>query len=189
MTIAYILVTVTYIIVGIAFYICFPLAKKCIEDVSRETYFQFHNHIKSTAFFQNLLNNFEKSDGVTVGARFVLFFQLFTVYPLMAYMLRIQLLSSVFKTSGHRQSYTLLVNFVIVSICVLFAVFMPHVGTIVRYTGAISGLIYVFTLPSLLHLVISHRRGTITICQVLCHICVPMIGIINLASQFFIRAN
>lgn len=34
LSIAYILVTITYIIVGVIFYICFPLSKSCIEDVS-----------------------------------------------------------------------------------------------------------------------------------------------------------
>lgn len=34
LTIAFILVTVTYTLVGAVFYICFPLAKSCIEDVS-----------------------------------------------------------------------------------------------------------------------------------------------------------
>ncbi|KAJ8681841.1 hypothetical protein QAD02_017633 [Eretmocerus hayati] len=169
LTIAYVLVTVTYIIVGIAFYICFPLAKSCIED--------------------NLLNNFQKNDGLTVGARVILLFQLFTVYPLLAYMLRIQLLSSVFRTTDFQWSYILIINFVTVTICVLFAMFMPHVGTILRYTGAISGLVYVFTLPSLLHLTISHRRGTLSLFKILFHACVPIIGVLNLGSQLFIQAN
>lgn len=34
LTIAFLLVTVTYTLVGAVFYICFPLAKSCIEDVS-----------------------------------------------------------------------------------------------------------------------------------------------------------
>ncbi|XP_014234787.1 sodium-coupled neutral amino acid transporter 9-like [Trichogramma pretiosum] len=168
LTIAYALVTITYIIVGIVFYICFPLAKRCIED--------------------NLLNNFHKNDGLTVGARVVLLFQLFTVYPLIAYMLRTQLLTSVFKANNYNRGMIILVNLVIVTICVLFAIFLPHVGTIIRYTGAISGLIYVFTLPSLLHLVVSYRRGTITVYKVLLYLCVPLIGVINLISQFFIQA-
>ncbi|XP_058809347.1 neutral amino acid transporter 9-like [Phymastichus coffea] len=169
LTIAYVLVTSTYIVVGIVFYVCFPLAKRCIED--------------------NLLNNFQKSDGLTVGARVLLLFQLFTVYPLIAFMLRKQLLASFVKSRECRQSAVLLVNLLIVAICVLFALFLPHVGTIVRYTGAISGLVYVFMLPSLLHLVVSRRQGTITVHQVFWHTCVPVVGIVNLVSQFFVRAH
>ncbi|KAH9634264.1 hypothetical protein HF086_011524, partial [Spodoptera exigua] len=32
LTIAFLLVTITYTLVGAVFYICFPLAKSCIED-------------------------------------------------------------------------------------------------------------------------------------------------------------
>ena len=38
MTIAYMLVTGTYMLLGGAFYICFPLPKLCIEDVSFPLY-------------------------------------------------------------------------------------------------------------------------------------------------------
>ena len=34
MTLAYMLVTGTYMLLGGAFYVCFPLPKWCIEDVS-----------------------------------------------------------------------------------------------------------------------------------------------------------
>ncbi|XP_032684606.1 sodium-coupled neutral amino acid transporter 9-like [Odontomachus brunneus] len=166
LTIAYILVTVTYFIIGLMFYICFPLPKSCIED--------------------NLLNNFQKWDGLTIGVRIVLLFQLLTVYPLIAYMLRIQLLSSICKTICNR-SLVLIVNLILVSICILFATFMPYIGTITRYTGAMSGLIYVFTLPSLLHLSILKRQGKLTVCSSLIHLSIPVIGIINLVAQFFIR--
>nr|XP_012224347.1 PREDICTED: sodium-coupled neutral amino acid transporter 9-like isoform X1 [Linepithema humile]XP_012224348.1 PREDICTED: sodium-coupled neutral amino acid transporter 9-like isoform X1 [Linepithema humile] len=168
LTLAYILVTITYIIVGVAFYICFPLSKLCIED--------------------NLLNNFQKWDGLTIGARILLLFQLTTVYPLLAYMLRIQLLSSICKGVSNR-SLVLLINLILVSICILFATFMPHVGTIVRYTGAISGLIYVFTLPNLLHLSILRKEEKLTICSLLIHLGIPVIGFLNLIAQFFITDN
>ncbi|XP_014488663.1 PREDICTED: sodium-coupled neutral amino acid transporter 9-like isoform X2 [Dinoponera quadriceps] len=163
--IAYILVTVTYIILGLVFYICFPLPKSCIED--------------------NLLNNFQKWDGLTIGVRIVLLFQLLTIYPLIAYMLRIQLISSICKTVCNR-SLVLLINLLLVSICILFATFVPYVGTITRYNGALSGLIYVFTLPSLLHLSILKRQGKLTVCTLLIHLSIPVIGIFNLVAQFFI---
>ncbi|XP_029670902.1 sodium-coupled neutral amino acid transporter 9-like isoform X2 [Formica exsecta] len=165
LTIAYILVTLTYIIVGAVFFICFPLPKSCIED--------------------NLLNNFQKWDGFTLGARIVLLFQLVTVYPLLAYMLRVQLLSSICKGVSNK-SLVLVINLILVSICILFATFMPYIGTIIRYTGALSGFIYVFTLPSLLHLSILKKEEKLTMCSLLIHLSIPVIGIINLIAQFFI---
>ncbi|CAL7937836.1 unnamed protein product [Xylocopa violacea] len=165
LSIAYLLVTLTYIIVGIVFYICFPLSKTCIED--------------------NLLNNFQKWSGITVAARIVLLFQLMTVYPLLAYMLRVQLLTSLCKTFNI--GCVVVVNVILVSICVLFAVFVPYIGTIVRYTGALSGFIYVFTLPSLLYLAILKQQKKLSIYSVLLHISIPIVGFLNLVAQFFIR--
>ncbi|XP_043678253.1 sodium-coupled neutral amino acid transporter 9-like isoform X1 [Vespula pensylvanica] len=164
LTIAYALVTITYIIVGVAFFVCFPLAKSCIQD--------------------NLLNNFQKWDVLTVGARIVLLFQLLTVYPLLTYMLRIQLISSICKTSTIYS--TLITNFILVSICILFATFLPYIGTIIRYTGALSGLIYVFTLPCLLHLSFLRKQGKLTTISTIVHLIIPIIGILNLIAQFFI---
>ncbi|KAL0129517.1 hypothetical protein PUN28_001644 [Cardiocondyla obscurior] len=165
LTIAYILVTVTYIIVGVAFYVCFPLAKSCIED--------------------NLLNNFQKWDGLTLSARIVLLFQLVTVYPLLAYVLRIQLLSLIHKGASNK-ALVVFINLVLVSICILFATFVPYIGTIIRYTGALSGLIYIFTFPCLLHLCILKREGKLGVWSVLIHLGIPVIGTLNLIAQFFI---
>lgn len=136
---------------------------------------------------QNLLNNFQKWDGFTLGARIVLLFQLITVYPLLAYMLRVQLLSSICKRVSNKSlSLVLIINLILVSICILFATFMPYIGTIVRYTGALSGFIYVFTLPSLLYLSILKKEEKLTMCSILIHLSIPVIGMINLIAQFFI---
>ncbi|KYN38046.1 Putative amino acid permease F13H10.3 [Trachymyrmex septentrionalis] len=165
LTIAYFLVTLTYIIVGVTFFMCFPLPKSCIED--------------------NLLNNFQKWDGLTIGARIVLLFQLVTVYPLLAYVLRIQLLSWIWKRASNK-GLVLFINLVLVSICIIFATFVPHIGIIVRYTGALSGFIYVFTFPNLLHLSILKKEGKLGICSILFHLAIPVIGFLNLIAQFFI---
>ncbi|XP_076758645.1 neutral amino acid transporter 9 [Xylocopa sonorina] len=164
LSIAYLLVTLTYIVVGIVFYICFPLSKTCIED--------------------NLLNNFQKWSVLTVGARIVLLFQLMTVYPLLAYMLRVQLLTSLCKKFNI--GYVIVINVVLVSICILFGVFVPYIGTIVRYTGALSGFIYVFTLPSLLYLAILKQQKKLSIYSLLLHTSIPVVGFLNLIAQFFI---
>ncbi|XP_012062936.1 PREDICTED: sodium-coupled neutral amino acid transporter 9-like [Atta cephalotes] len=165
LTIAYFLVTLTYIIIGVGFFMCFPLSKSCIED--------------------NLLNNFQKWDGLTIGARILLLFQLVTVYPLLAYVLRIQLLSWIWKRASNR-GLVLFINLVLVFICIIFATFVPYIGTIVRYTGALSGLIYVFTFPNLLHLSILKKEGKLGICSILFHLAIPVIGFSNLIAQFFI---
>lgn len=131
------------------------------------------------------MNNFQKWDGLTIGARILLLFQLITVYPLLAYMLRIQLLSWICKGTSNR-GLVLFINLMLVSICIIFATFVPYIGTIVRYTGALSGLIYVFTFPNLLHLSILKKEGKLGVCSILFHLGIPVIGILNLIAQFFI---
>lgn len=136
---------------------------------------------------QNLLNNFQKWSGLTVAARVVLLFQLLTVYPLLAYMLRVQLLASICKTFNI--SCVILVNVILITICILFAVFVPYIGTIIRYTGALSGFIYIFTLPSLLYLAILKQQKKLTTFSMLLHISIPIIGFLNLLAQFFITES
>merc|ERR1712059_27374 len=80
MTLAYMLVTGTYMLIGCAFYVSFPLPKLCIED--------------------NLLNNFHKHDLLTVAAKIFLFFQMMTVFPLIMYLLRVSILFIIFRFSG-----------------------------------------------------------------------------------------
>ena len=101
MSLAYMLVTGTYMLIGGAFYICFPLPKFCIEDVSK-IFYCFHNfivtNINSVLYEQNLLNNFHASDVLTVAAKVFLFFQMMTVFPLIMYLLRVSVLYPLFQT-------------------------------------------------------------------------------------------
>lgn len=119
-----------------------------------------------------------------MGARIVLLFQLLTVYPLLAYMLRIQLLTSICKIFN--TGCVIMINIILVSVCIFFAVFVPYIGTIIRYTGALSGFIYIFTLPSLLYLVILKKQKKLTIFSLFLHISILIFGFLNLLAQFFI---
>ncbi|KAJ2945423.1 hypothetical protein O0L34_g234 [Tuta absoluta] len=164
LTIAFVLVTVTYTLVGAVFYICFPLAKSCIED--------------------NLLNNFEMHDVMTAVARILLLFQVVTVYPLVAFMLR----SEAVLLLPYRDTpcLTITINVVIVTVCVLAACFCPNIGAIIRYTGAISGLVHIFALPSLLHIRSLQLRGKLTWWKAAFYLTLVILGAVNLMMQFFI---
>lgn len=173
LSIAFALVTFTYVFLGAAFYMTFPLKKSCIED--------------------NLLNNFSKRDLLALTARILLFFQLFTVFPFVTYMLRTEILSCfkmIFGKDRHGEfSYTktILINFNIVVVCLLFACFMPKIGTLIRYTGALSGLVYIFVMPSCLKMASLGKEGTLTVPSILMHVGIMILGVINLISQFFMK--
>ncbi|KAF9421272.1 hypothetical protein HW555_002744 [Spodoptera exigua] len=165
LTIAFLLVTITYTLVGAVFYICFPLAKSCIED--------------------NLLNNFEMHDVMTAMARMLLLFQVITVYPLVAFMLRTEaiLLLPFEKT----RFLTVVINVFIMTLCILVACFCPSIGTIIRYTGAVSGLVHIFALPSLLQIRSLQLRGKLTWWKTVFYCGILVFGAVNLLMQFFIN--
>lgn len=166
LSIAYVLVTVTYSVIGGVFYISFPLVKSCIED--------------------NLLNNFESWDPMTVAARAFLFFQLVTVFPLVAFMLRSQICTMFLGRSWPGRLPVLMINAIFIVVCILFAIYLPRFGTIIRFTGAISGLVYIFLLPVLLHLASLQRQGKLTKLTTSLHMIIPVIGMANLIAQFFV---
>ncbi|XP_046666645.1 sodium-coupled neutral amino acid transporter 9 homolog isoform X1 [Homalodisca vitripennis] len=158
--------TGTYLIVGSLFYISFPLAKTCIED--------------------NMLNNFASWDVLTLVARMFLFFQLTTVYPLINYMLRYQVMTAFFSSPYPSLLHVLIFNLIVVVSCVLFAVFLPRIGTVIRFTGAISGCFHVFTLPCLLKLAGQKQSGELSIASLIIHLAIPVLGFVNLVAQFFV---
>jgi sodium-coupled neutral amino acid transporter 9 len=166
LTIAYICVAFTYIFVGIFFYSSFPLEKTCVED--------------------NLLNNFRSADVWAFVARIFLFFQMMTVFPLLMFIFRIQVLGSLFASVYPGLKHVLLFNSSIVVICVVMAIFLPKIGVIIRFSGALCGLVYVFTLPSVVYLVWRRRRGTLTIPVVIIHAFIIAIGVLNFIAQFLI---
>ncbi|XP_018653335.1 putative amino acid transporter [Schistosoma mansoni] len=119
--IAFLLVAATYLSIGLIFYCTFPLAKSCIED--------------------NLLNNLITDIPVFIG-RFFSLLQMFTVFPMILYVLRVQIMTAIFKK--------------------------PYPG----FSGSLCGLVYMFTLPPLIYLLNKrtltrlHNEGHINISQI-----------------------
>nr|VZI25558.1 unnamed protein product [Spirometra erinaceieuropaei] len=99
---AFLLVALTYIIVGVVFYLAFPEAKSCIAD--------------------NLLNNLTSADIFGFVGRLALLFQILTVYPLLMYVLRVEVMHTIFHS--------------------------VYPG----FSGSFSALIYIFALPCLVYI-------------------------------------
>lgn len=93
------------------------------------------------------MNNYLPSDILSSVARLFLLFQILTVFSLFSFLIRMQVLGGLlgvdnpkFVTSSHsfinagtfRKRWVLVLNVGILIICVLFAVFLPTVGNILR---------------------------------------------------------
>jgi len=166
MSLAYILVTATYMLIGASFYIAFPLPKSCIED--------------------NLLDNFHKHDVLTVAAKIFLFFQMLTVFPLIMYILRVSVLYPIYRTVWPGVWHILGINATTIVICVLFAIFLPHIGMVIRFSGAACGMTIIFALPVMVYMASVKRSGELSWKSIMLHSVIMMLGASNFIAQFFI---
>ncbi|XP_077981718.1 neutral amino acid transporter 9-like [Glandiceps talaboti] len=166
--ISYFLVALTYTWIGVVFYITFPIQKNCIES--------------------NLLDNFPSGDIMAVIGRILLLFQLITIYPLLLYIMRVQLMNTIFGNSWPGLKYVIFLNTIVVALCVVCAIKLPEIGTIIRFSGAFSGLAYIFTLPCLVYMVHLWRQGRLTWVNALFHSCIIALGVANFIGQFVILA-
>lgn len=133
LAIAYTLVGVTYLFISLAIYISFPLDKDCIRD--------------------NFLDNLETNDLFAFITRLFLLLQVVTLFPLLVYMLRVQVLGLFAdQATGqvpHQALRIVALNVLLLIGCILFAIYYPQIGSVIRYCGSFSGLILIFTLPPL----------------------------------------
>ncbi|CAI5449379.1 unnamed protein product [Caenorhabditis angaria] len=142
LSIGYSLVAFCYVFIGFTFFAAFPVQRSCISD--------------------NFLNNFGAGDVLSSTARLFLLFQMITVLPLLMFLVRSQLFYAISKNTWPGILKVILLNVLLIAIAVLFASFYPNVGSILRYVGSISGLIYVFALPSLVYIRQNQALGTLT---------------------------
>ncbi|KAF5901924.1 sodium-coupled neutral amino acid transporter 9, partial [Clarias magur] len=114
LSLAYLLVGLTYLYVGILIFASFPsppLSKDCIEP--------------------NFLDNFPSSDIMVFVARAFLLFQMTTVYPLLGYLVRVQIMGQLFGDHYPSFFYVFILNIFIVAAGVLMAKFYPNIGSII----------------------------------------------------------
>jgi len=168
---AFSMVITTYLFIGVLYYITFPLPKWCIED--------------------NLMNNFPVDQVEVIVARILLLIQLIAIFPLICYIWRNQLLS-LFNVEETMCSI-IVVNVLCTSICIFFAVFLPQIGTIIRFTGASCGFIMIFLLPCCCELVRRKYESNVRTwtdffmlhwrsCSI--HLFIIFLGFANMIAQF-----
>ncbi|XP_059213581.1 neutral amino acid transporter 9 [Centropristis striata] len=168
LSVAYLLVGLTYLYVGVLIFAAFPsppLSKDCIEP--------------------NFLDNFPSSDVMVFVARTFLLFQMITVYPLLGYLVRVQMMGQIFGNHYPSFFHVLVLNIVIVGSGVLMSKFYPNIGSIIRFSGATCGLALVFVFPSVVHMISQKRQGLLRWPSVLFHSFLILLGVANMVAQFF----
>ncbi|KAI1905344.1 hypothetical protein AGOR_G00015140 [Albula goreensis] len=168
LSVAYLLVGLTYLYVGVLIFASFPsppLSKDCIEP--------------------NFLDNFPSSDILVFVARACLLFQMTTVYPLLGYLVRVQMMGQIFGKHYPSFFHVFVLNIIIVGAGVLMAKFYPNIGSIIRYSGALCGLALVFVFPSVIHMISLRRAGELRWPSALFHSFLILLGVANLLGQFF----
>ncbi|KAM4615470.1 neutral amino acid transporter 9 isoform 1-T2 [Polymixia lowei] len=168
LSVAYLLVGLTYLYVGVLIFAAFPaplLSKDCIEP--------------------NFLDNFPSSDVLVFVARTCLLFQMTSVYPLLGYLVRVQIMGQIFGNHYPSFFHVLSLNIVIVGAGVLMARFYPNIGSIIRYSGATCGLALVFVFPALVHMISLKRQGELRWPSALFHSLLILLGVANVIAQFF----
>lgn len=140
-SIAFGFTTATYALMGMSFFIVFPVSKYCIED--------------------NYLNNLVTDIPVFIG-RLALLFQMSMVYPMLVYILRAQIMHAIFKNIYPTWYYVLIVHIIVLGLGMLFAMVYPSIGTIIRFIGALCGLVFIFTIPTVITLmnkwILGHQK-------------------------------
>ncbi|XP_063720806.1 neutral amino acid transporter 9-like isoform X2 [Symsagittifera roscoffensis] len=157
----------TYLCSGFVFYLSYPLNKSCIQ--------------------QNLLDNFGSSDIFSFVGRIFLFFQMLAVFPLLAYVVRLQFYYSFFHNSDPSYVQIVSLNLIAICLCAVVAFIIPSIGTVTRFSGAISGAVYVSILPCLGIMQRQRMEGKLTKWSVLLNGSICVIGVANLIAQFFVK--
>lgn len=167
LSIAYILVCGTYLIVGICLYVSFNGDKSKIKS--------------------NFLKNFTlDADNYVFAfvAQCFLFVQFVTVFPLLMYLIRFQAMTMLFKSAWPSLWHVLALNALLVALAVFIAIFFPNIGPLLRYTGAICGLIYVFAMPLLVDRENLKRKGVYGWADSLRVWGLIALGVLNVIAQF-----
>ncbi|CAJ0596766.1 unnamed protein product [Cylicocyclus nassatus] len=165
LSIGYVLVGFSYTFVAISFYIAYPFKKDYVQD--------------------NLLNNFSASYPWSAVSRVLILFQLFTILPLIVFFIRTQLSTFIFKKNYPGLPYVIGLSLIVVICGGLTAIFFPSIGNIVRYVGAISGVVYSYALPCLVYMQEQRRQNTLTKPKIAIHSLIILFGVANFIAQFF----
>ena len=118
----------------------FPLAKKCIQE--------------------NFIDNFPNSNITMIVVRGLLLIQLSTIYPIIAMIWR-DAASNVLSLGNPDESKIkkLIYNTLLLGICVILAIILPSIGTVITVFGSVCGFLLIYFAPSLVAWTVMRQEG------------------------------
>eukprot|EP00727_Mastigamoeba_balamuthi_P009231 m51a1_g4930 hypothetical protein (458) ;mRNA; f:264117-266227 len=142
---------------------------------------------------QNFFDFFAPSYPLVIAGRCALLFQLCSVLPLLCGIIRVQIFGAFVGTERAQQlnvGVRFVSGLVLLVVTTTIAIAFPRVGDVIRFVGAICGLLYLFILPVAVHLVSEWRdnggsfRGARSAFSVAFHCGLVVLGALVVASQF-----
>jgi len=101
---------------------------------------------------QDFLLQFGPTLAGALVARIFLVFQLFTVWPIVVYITRLQTCQYFWKVDHSGTLSVGLINLIICGSATCISLWYPQPGEVLAYAGAFCGLVYVFLLPIGVHM-------------------------------------
>ncbi len=142
---------------------------------------------KTLALQQDFLSMFANNDILAASARVSLIIQLTTVMPVVMFIIRtqtFQLYTDLTKRPHPSHWFVVLLNLVIIASTTMFAIFYPNIGTVLRFTGAACGLIYIFLLPIYVYCASLREKGQLSVASMIFHGLLLAIGFAIFFAQF-----
>lgn len=133
---------------------------------------------------QNFLNQFLNTDIIADIARGAVLLQLYSIFPLLLYVIRVQIFGVLVGNIWPNFLVVVTLNLIICIITTVFALFVPQVGTVLRYTGAFCGLIYLYLLPIGVHMIGLYKKKQLRWYSVIFHFMLLLLGAATLVLQF-----
>ena len=101
---------------------------------------------------QNCMNMFDYLSTLGFIVRFAIFCMCFASYPLINLILRTSLLNAFWQHREVTKRSLVLLNAAITLIPLTIALFLEEIGSLLAFTGSISGLVLIYALPVMVHL-------------------------------------
>jgi len=169
LVIGYMCIFLTYLMIGVPFYITYPGWKTCISDV--------------------FVNNIPRNEVLVPILTIIMCLRLITVIPINVLSLRAQLFSTLFRKRYAGCTSMVLYNLFMVAMGCIFAIFYDKIGDITRYVCSFCGMIYVYLIPCVVEMLFQkENKGYIPVWSWIVHIIIILIGIVVFVSQFFVSA-